>query len=307
MTFRHEALLYAGEDEFVAQLEPCICDGLAGGEAVMVAVNERKIRRLRERLGASAREVTFADMDEIGANPGRIIDAWAGFATPHLDAGRPVRGVGEPVSAARSGDELVECLRHEELLNVAFGAGPGWLLVCPYDAGSLDAAVIATCRSCHPLVREHGVTRASAGYRGPAAMAAPFAEPLVEPDAVPAEVEFDASRLSGVRRHVAAVARAAGLNRLRSQDLVVAVHELAANSVLHGGGAGRLRTWTTAAGVSCEIRDPGFIAEPLAGRLRPANAGAGGHGMWIANQLCDLVQVRSSPAGTTVRVLVRGG
>ena len=27
--------------------------------------------------------------------------------------------------------------------------------------------------------------------------------------------------------------------------------------------------------------------------------------MWLANQLCDLVQVRSSRAGTTVRLITR--
>jgi anti-sigma regulatory factor (Ser/Thr protein kinase) len=31
----------------------------------------------------------------------------------------------------------------------------------------------------------------------------------------------------------------------------------------------------------------------------------GGYGLWLANQVCDLVQVRSSPAGTTVRLHVR--
>jgi anti-sigma regulatory factor (Ser/Thr protein kinase) len=53
------------------------------------------------------------------------------------------------------------------------------------------------------------------------------------------------------------------------------------------------------------VRDPGYIAEPLVGRLRPSAAVEGGHGMWLANQLCDLVQVRSSRAGTTVRLIVR--
>jgi anti-sigma regulatory factor (Ser/Thr protein kinase) len=307
MTFRHEALLYAGDEEFVAQIEPCLREGLAGGEAVMVAVSDRKIRRLRDRLGRAAGDVTFADMDEIGTNPGRIIHAWHEFAAPHLAAGRPVRGVGEPVSAARSADELVESHRHEELLNVAFGAGPGWLLVCPYDTTELDPAVIAGCRSSHPHVRQHGVARSSDEYRGLEAIAAPFADPLPDPDVEPAELEFDIFGLSRVRKHVAALAAAAGMGNGRADDLVVAVHELAANSIRHAGGAGVLRTWTTAAGVTCEIRDPGFIAEPLAGRLRPPITSRGGNGMWLANQLCDLVQVRSSRAGTTVRVLVRRG
>jgi anti-sigma regulatory factor (Ser/Thr protein kinase) len=101
------------------------------------------------------------------------------------------------------------------------------------------------------------------------------------------------------------VAAAAGLDDLRCADIVVAVHELAANSVRHGGGAGVLRTWRTDAGVTCEISDAGHIAEPLAGRLRPPHTAAGGNGMWLAHQLCDLLQVRSSAAGTTARLSVR--
>ncbi len=305
MTFRHEALLYAGEDEFVARLDPFLRDGLGAGEAVMVAVSDRKIGRLRRALGPAAGDVTFADMDEIGGNPGRIIHAWHEFAEPHLRAQRPVRGVGEPISAARSADELVECQRHEELLNVAFGSGPGWTLVCPYDTAALDADVIAECRCSHPRVRENGVTEPSSEYRGLEAIGEPFAPPLPEPSAAPDELAFDLSRLGDVRRTVADAAKRARLDDDRAQDLIVAVHEVAANSVRHGGGTGLLRTWNGGPGVTCEIRDAGVITEPLAGRLRPADPARGGNGLWLANQLCDLVQVRSSQVGTVVRLLVR--
>jgi anti-sigma regulatory factor (Ser/Thr protein kinase) len=303
-TFRHEALLYAGEDELVSRIEPFVREGLSGGEAVMVAVSDRKIGRLRERLDQDAGRVAFADMDEIGANPARIIQAWHEFAVPHLAAGRPVRGVGEPISARRSGDELVECQRHEDLLNVAFGPGPAWTLVCPYDTTALAPAVIAECRRSHPHVHEAGAASASPEYRGLDAIAAPFDAPLPPPEAEPEELAFGLSGLAGIRRHVAAFAAAAGLGE-RSDDLVIATHEVAANSVRHGGGAGVLRTWRTATGAACEIQDAGFIAEPLVGRLRPPVTAIGGKGIWLANQLCDLVQVRSSRAGTTVRLRMR--
>ena len=52
----------------------------------------------------------------------------------------------------------------------------------------------------------------------------------------------------------------------------------------------------------CEIHDKGTLADPLAGRRRPAPDAAGGHGLWLVNQLCDLVELRSGPAGTTVRM-----
>lgn len=84
--------------------------------------------------------------------------------------------------------------------------------------------------------------------------------------------------------------------------LLVAVSEVVSNSLIHGGGAGLLRLWTTDATVVCEVRDRGWIREPLVGRARPVRDRENGRGVWIVNQLCDLVQLRSSPAGTVVRM-----
>jgi anti-sigma regulatory factor (Ser/Thr protein kinase) len=55
----------------------------------------------------------------------------------------------------------------------------------------------------------------------------------------------------------------------------------------------------------CEVRDGGQLSDPLVGRRRPSSDQIGGRGLWIANQLCDLVQVRSSDEGAVVRLNVR--
>jgi hypothetical protein len=53
----------------------------------------------------------------------------------------------------------------------------------------------------------------------------------------------------------------------------------------------------------CEVTDPGHITGPLLlGREHPTLDRPGGRGLWLVNQLCDLVQIRTSPAGTTVRL-----
>ena len=49
--FRHEALLYAGDEEFVEECAAFVADGVAEDEAVMVVVAAPKIDRLRTRLG----------------------------------------------------------------------------------------------------------------------------------------------------------------------------------------------------------------------------------------------------------------
>ena len=56
--------------------------------------------------------------------------------------------------------------------------------------------------------------------------------------------------------------------------------------------------------VVCEVGDAGTISDPLVGRLRPSLDKQGGRGLWIANHFCDLLQIRSSRAGTRVRCRV---
>jgi anti-sigma regulatory factor (Ser/Thr protein kinase) len=90
--------------------------------------------------------------------------------------------------------------------------------------------------------------------------------------------------------------------RSRVEDLTMAVNELAANSIDHGGGGGVLRWWIEPGALLCEVQDAGRIADPLVGRRTPRLDQPRGRGVWMVHQLCDLVQIRSSAAGTVVRV-----
>ena len=83
---------------------------------------------------------------------------------------------------------------------------------------------------------------------------------------------------------------------------MLAVSEIAANSACHRDGSGTFAVWITDASVICEVRDRGRIEHPLAGRLRPGPDQPGGRGLWLANQLCDLVQIRVTARGSTVRL-----
>jgi anti-sigma regulatory factor (Ser/Thr protein kinase) len=303
--FSHEALFYAGAQDFVAQIAAFIREGLANDEPALVMVTADKIELLRDELGPDdAARVLFSDMAEAGRNPGRIISAWSDFAAEHLEQGRTLRGVGEPIWAARSSDELRECQHHESLLNVAFGHADGFRLVCPYDTDALPADVIDEARRSHPLILEGNRLVASRGYRGHDKIGC--ASDSLPPPQVPSEdMGFQQTNLAAVRGFVSARATDAGLPPERVGDLLLAVNEAATNSVRHAGGQGVLRIWRDDAAVVCEVRDRGRIDELLAGRLRPASVGEGGHGLWMANQLCDLVQLRTRRSGTVVRMHMR--
>jgi anti-sigma regulatory factor (Ser/Thr protein kinase) len=301
--FRHEALLYSGWAEFVAGTVPFIRGGLEAGEPVLVVESSAKIDVLRMALGDDASEVLFADMGEVGSNPARIIPAWHDFVTRHGDSGRRLRGIGEPIWKGRSDDELIECQRHESLLNVAFGRGLPWWLMCPYDMENLDEAVIDEARRSHEYITERASgNKRSEMFRGLEASGAPFDAPLPEPGTSIRHLTFSSEDLVSVRQLVSRHARAARLAPARADELVTAVNEVATNSVRHGGGSGSLRLWQDRSSMVCEIRDKGRFHKPLVDRERPLRDIAAPRGLWLANQLCDLVQIRSLPEGTVVRL-----
>jgi anti-sigma regulatory factor (Ser/Thr protein kinase) len=301
--FVHEAVFYEGEDDFAAQTVPFILGGLTAGEPTLVAVGERRKGRLRAELGSHADQVQFVDMEMLGRNPARIISAWHDFVAAHGGSGRPLRGIGEPIWPGRSEPEVAECHRHEALLNVAFDDGPPWWLLCPYDVTALPCEVLEEARRTHPVVRERGEASPSPAFPSPLA-AEPFHGVLPEPSEPTQELVFGARDLGTIRRLVAESARVGGLGRARSDELVLCVSELAANSVLHGGGTGVFRTWLEGTAVACEVRDRGALGDPLTGRIRPALGAHNGRGVWFANTMCDLVQIRSQADGTVVRVHV---
>jgi anti-sigma regulatory factor (Ser/Thr protein kinase) len=304
-TFRHEAFVYDGDAAFLAGALPFIGAGLEAGDPVVVAVDRAKIGLLTSELGGDADGVQFVNIREIGSNPARLIPAWKQLVDARSDEGGRFWGIGEPVWHGRSEAELVECHRHEALVNLAFAGGRPLSLLCPYDAGSLDGDVMADMRCSHPTVFEAGERRRSDAFCGLEALAAAFADPLPGPRAPVWELAFDASELAGIRQFVARRAHSAGLAGERAEDTVLAVNELATNSIRHAGGHGVVRAWQEPGVLLCEVSDQGHIQDPLAGRRRPVNAQVGGYGLWLANQVCDLVQVRSSPRGTTVRVHMR--
>src|SRR5690242_10069922 len=55
----------------------------------------------------------------------------------------------------------------------------------------------------------------------------------------PVSFPFTLSDLGTLRRYVADAATTAALEQTRCEDLVLAVDELATNSICHGGGSGR--------------------------------------------------------------------
>jgi anti-anti-sigma factor len=140
--------------------------------------------------------------------------------------------------------------------------------------------------------------------------------PLAATDAPILDQAFDADSLYALRAAVAAHATQAGLSPGRADDLVIAVHELAANAVRHGAGHGRLRVWRADHALLCEISDDGT---QLAADAAPQPSGESGesgetrnpaaqwrtepgHGLSLVRQVADQASLISGQDGTLATV-----
>ena len=176
-------------------------------------------------------------------------------------------------------------------------------LLCPYDAVSLDATVVSDAETTHPYT--HGGSGPNPAYRADALLDGTFDEALPPAPDGRIEMTFGHHDLGRLRRFVAREAARAGTIGPAADDLVQAVDEIAANAIIHGGVPGTARCWTDGPWFVCQIEGAGTFTDPLAGRRRPAPEATGGRGLWLANQLCDLVQLRNTTTGTLVRLRSR--
>jgi anti-sigma regulatory factor (Ser/Thr protein kinase) len=300
-SYQHEALLFRGEHDFMEGTVPFILEGLTLDQPVMIGATGQRLGQLQGAVGADASGVHFVDLSQLGANPARIIPALTSFVGTFGGPGRPVRAIGETVWPGRRPTEIAECQLHEALLNLAVEPDtPVWFR-CVYDANALPVPVLEEVPRSHPTLHVDGAYRGSTTYGGTHHVEALFGAALPDPPPEAMAVPFGSDGLPEVRRLVSQHAATAGLGPDRATDLVAAVTEIATNSIRHGGGQGSLRLWRHEDALICEITDAGHITDPLVGRRTPS-APESGRGLWLANQLADLIQVRSAPTGTTTRL-----
>lgn len=297
----HLAYLYDDERDYLSYLSAFAGAGLRSAEPVFVAVPGRRAALLRERLGAESPLVRYGEITETGRNPARLIPELRAFLDEH--PGRRVRYIGESIWPGRSDPELCEATRHEALMNLAFDTA-AVTIVCPYDVDGLAASVVSGARSTHPVIVQHGRTHSGAGYAGRDVVPAACENPLPAPPADAEVIGYETS-LRQIRRLVADHGAALGMAAERITNLVIAAGEITANTLRHTGAGGTFWVWHTGAEVICQIRDQGWISDPLAGRRRRSPEDSG-HGLWVVNQMCDLVEIRSSEAaGTVIRLHMR--
>jgi anti-sigma regulatory factor (Ser/Thr protein kinase) len=294
---RHLALFYEDQAEYRARILDFARAGLARGEPTLIAVPGGETRLLDGRADVMPQGLRCREMADLGRNPARIIPELRAFLDQH--PGQHVRFVGEPIWPGRSPAEIREATRHEALLNLAFGRARVTIL-CPYDRARLGSSAIADARHTHPELLADGRPATIAG-NGASWQVPPDCDLPLPPPPASAETLRYSGDLGPVRRMVEDNAQRAGLAAALVGDLVLAASEIAANTLGHARSDGLLHIWHDEQEVLCQLHDEGWITDPLAGRVRHSPESRG-HGLFLVNQVCDLVELRTGQAGTTVRL-----
>ncbi len=288
----HEAVVHASATDLARLLAPRVRAALGGGP-VVAALAPAATTALRAALGPAVDAVEFTDPAQVHAVP-------AFTAAGRL--ARLSRRARRALVIAQHVPGLPGCgpahwARFDIALNVAIAELPITVL-CPYAADHPDTA---RARTTHPLITDARGSAASEHYRPPREAVVDYPPPP-PPDLGPptSELSFTAGDLVGLRRLVGRVA--ADLTPDRAADLVLAVNELASNSIEHGPGYGRLRLWAGDPLVA-EVSDGGGPLDvPFPGLALPPPEGARGRGLWLASELCDVLQVWSERGATVIRV-----
>jgi anti-sigma regulatory factor (Ser/Thr protein kinase) len=295
----HMALFYRQPAERWEALLGLVRASIARGEPAFVVLPGDEARLLGGQAGGQPGELLCSDATGIGSNPARIIPEMRAFLDRH--GGRRVLVVGETLWPDRSPAEMREVTRHEALINLAFSRSAA-TVVCAYDAVRLPPSVIADARRTHPAYLADGqpvTTGAGAPWELPRYCDLPLPPPPAGAETVHYETD-----LAPVRRLVERHAGQTALSADRAADLVLAASELAANTLGHTKWGGTFWIWHDDTEIACQADDRGRIRDPLAGRVRHGPSGRG-HGLYLVNQVCDLVELRTGTAGTSIRLHMR--
>jgi anti-sigma regulatory factor (Ser/Thr protein kinase) len=308
--YRHDALLFDTDDRLVEVTVPFLLEGLAAGEAAVVATGRRTAEVLRDAVGDHPLVHVLERGDVYRARTPTAITTFRRLAEQRSgDGATGVRVVGEVDFGVTERDWL-EWQRYEAVINHALAAWPLWGL-CVFDSRRLPYPILESALRTHSGIVTDAGRAPNPQFMAPAdyvrGLPVP-AEPLE--DTPPRLAALDVTDFIGLRHAVAAELKTVDGPRDAIEDYLLAVDEMSSNAARHGKPPISLRLWISAERIVCTIADggPGWD-DPFAG-YGPAHGedlSRGGMGLWLARQLCDHVDISTDEEGTRVRLTLRLG
>jgi anti-sigma regulatory factor (Ser/Thr protein kinase) len=301
----HDALLYDSLDELTGAAVPFLLEGLAAGDAAVIAAGARTAGVLAEALDEDPRVHVLERSDVYRTRTPAAITSFRRLGEHCMAEGiGRVRVVGE-VDFGRTERDWLEWQRYEAVINVALAAWPLWGL-CVFDTQRLPEQVLTSTLRTHPNL----VTPESRGsnplFGDPVRYLRSLPVPPEPLEHTPPRLAApDVSDLIGLRHAVAAELATVDAPREVLEDFLVAVDEMTSNAVRHGHPPVDVALWISSDRLVSTISDRGHGWDgPFAG-YGPAHGddlSSGGMGLWLARQLCDHLDVTHHGEGVTVRL-----
>jgi anti-sigma regulatory factor (Ser/Thr protein kinase) len=294
--YSHGLLVHDTDDELVEETRAFVGQGLQSGGQVLVHGTRERVGLMRQVLGAHPR-LEYGFDDELYREPTRTLFAYQRRLAERTDTtefwvtGTVPLGHDDAAQAAWN--------RYESAVDEALALYP-FRALCTYDTRTCPAAVIAAARTTHSTVAIDLASFASPEYVDPAAF---LADPLAQvptPPTTPPRIATTVTRLDQLlwARHLLAVEARSG-SAVPSQtieQILSAVHEVAANGLVHGRPPVRITLWADVEALTVLVVDsgPGNV-DPMTGFRTPDEWGP--MGLWAARQLVDDLFIRNSVSG----------
>jgi anti-sigma regulatory factor (Ser/Thr protein kinase) len=295
--FRHSALVYESQDEYLARAVPFLKEGLEAGEGAVVAHTKPGLAMMRETLGPDAGRVRFVDVGSAYSRPARTLATYHEVYAEQLRETPTIRVVAD-VQFGPDPAEWDLWTGYEAVFNRSFAHLPAWV-ICSYDANGTPDRIIEGVWQTHSEVVAGDGWTASGHYEDPDGLLrrltpAPAPLPALRPIPFGRDIEELRERLAGELV-------ADGVGEAKVLDMLLAATEVATNAIEHGGGVREVRVGRAEGRFVCEIVDRGEgFDDPAAGYLAP-RPGIG-TGLWVARQLTWRIDFFRSPAGFTARL-----
>jgi anti-sigma regulatory factor (Ser/Thr protein kinase) len=300
---RHAAGFHSCDADLLGQLVPLVTAALERCEPVAVALRPVTEEALREKIGSPPGLIPLSQPEGLDSLSGQTVVMRRARELRELTAatGGPVTVLSEHTSRL-DGVDGSYWTELDAAVNVALAELP-LSVTCFFPELPLHLEILDGARYNHPLLLVDGDLRHNSAHRCPRDVLrdrpAPAPVLLGPPDL---RMAFSAWQLHDVRSAVEQAVLAAGYGRTRTEDVVLAVNEVATNAVEHGTTEAQLNVWTGADGFVCEVHDGGTLHDPLPGLRAPHPSDPRGRGVWIARQLCDVLHVWTDDRGTHVRM-----
>lgn len=299
--FAHVAVLYESDEQLRDLLSPHLAEALHRREQILAVISEAAQRVLRKAMGEAADRIDWGGPGLSSNRLGRVFGAFGDYLAQQCRAGVPTRVIGEP-SSDISPDRLSQYLRYVSMATEVYARYRSPMLFL-WDERRYSPEVLAQIRAIHPQLLKSNGTIVNSEYRAPTDFLTASA---TSAPAVPADPDLDvplesADSLAELRRRLRSWGAATTLNDTDTDDIVIAVDEIATNALEHGDPPARVRAWSTADAVFIRVDDHGRNGIPqTAGYVRPPTSARRGRGIWMARHLADVLTTHNSPAGTTV-------